>query len=377
MAAAAAAAAAQDKVRLGVVGCGVIANNQYLPGIRQIAEKAELVAVCDQQGTLAEQAARRFGAREVYTDYEQMLTRAEIDAVVVLTHIQGHAPNVLAALQAGKHVYTEKTLATTVEDADRLIAEAERRDLLLACAPPVVLSPVNRKVKDMIARGAIGRVNFVRARHSHGGPANFLHWTADPTWFYKPGAGPILDLGVYAFHTLTGILGPAKRVTAFLGIAIPQRVVRSGPVRGKVIDVEAEDNGLILLDFGNSTFAVVDGTYCVKAAKGPRLEFYGATGTINVNDRGAAAPIEYYAENEALNVGGWMDVQPDPVPGRSSTAPQPAWSLSSGVEHLVDCLREGTRPEITAQHARHCLELMLKAMDASRTGVAQELTTTF
>jgi hypothetical protein len=51
-------------------------------------------------------------------------------------------------------------------------------------------------------------------------PASFLHWTADPTWFYKPGAGPILDLGVYAFHTLTGILSPAKRVTAFHGLEI-------------------------------------------------------------------------------------------------------------------------------------------------------------
>jgi predicted dehydrogenase len=356
-----------DKVRVGVVGAGVIANNTYLPGIVEMGEKVELAAVCDAQRPLAERAAAKFGAREIYDDYEQMLTRAPIDAVVVLTNIQSHAPNVLAALQAGKHVYTEKTMATTVEDANRLIAEAERRNLLLACAPPVMLSAANQKVKDLIGRGAIGRVNFVRARHSHGGPASFRHWTGDPTWFYKEGAGPLLDLGVYAFHTITGILGPAKRVTSFLGIAMPERVVRGGPVKGKTIQVEAEDNGLILLDFGNATFAVVDGTYCVRAAKGPRMEFYGSEGTLNVNDRGADVPLELYREDEKLEVSGWLPIQTGG--GR--------WSLASGVEHLADCLREGKKPVISAEHARHCLDIMLAAMRASRTGQAQELSTTF
>ena len=363
--------AEQERVRVGVVGCGVIANSTYLPGITSFKDTVELVAVCDAQRPLAEAAAKKFGAREVYDDYDSMLTRAPIDAVVVLTNIQAHAPNVLAALQAGKHVYTEKTMATTVEDADKLIAEAARRNLLLACAPPVMLSAGNQKVKDLISRGAIGRVNFVRARHSHGGPANFRHWTADPTWFYKPGAGPILDLGVYAFHTITGILGPAKRVTAFTGIAMPERPVRSGPVKGKTIQVETDDNGLILLDFGNATFAVIDGTYCVQAAKGPRMEFYGSQGTINVNDRGAEAPLELYREDESLDVSGWMPVQLGD--GRGA----PSWSLASGVEHLAQCILQGKQPVISAQHARHCLEVMLKAMEASRTGQAQEITSTF
>ncbi|HEX2035345.1 MAG TPA: Gfo/Idh/MocA family oxidoreductase [Chloroflexota bacterium] len=358
-----------DKVRIGVVGCGVIANNTYLPGITGMAEKAELVAVCDVQGALAERAAQRFGARETYTDYERMLTQAPVDAVVVLTNIQSHAANVLAALQAGKHVYTEKTMATNLPDADRCIAEAEERNLLLACAPPVMLSAVNQRVKGLIAQGAIGRVNFVRARHSHGGPANSRNWGGDPTWFYKAGAGPILDLGVYAFHELTGILGPVKRVTSFAGIAMPERPIRSGPAQGKTIQVEVEDNALTLLDFGNSTFAVVDSTYCVQAAKGPRTEFYGSSGTININERrGEQPPIELYREDETLDLRGWMPV---PIEGARG------WSLASGVEHLADCIREGRKPVISATHARHCLEVMLKSMEAARTGVAQEVSTTF
>jgi predicted dehydrogenase len=358
-----------DKVRVGVVGCGVIANNTYLPGIAGMSEKVELVAVCDVQRPLAQRAAEKYGAREVYDEYEQLLTRAPIDAVVVLTNIQSHAPNVLAALQAGKHVYTEKTMATTLEDANRCIAEAERRNLLLACAPPVMLSAVNQRIKALIARGAIGRVNFVRARHSHGGPAASRNWTADPTWFYKPGAGPILDLGVYAFHELTGVLGPVKRVTSFAGIAMPERPIRSGPAQGKTIQVEVEDNALTLLDFGNATFAVVDSTYCVPAAKGPRTEYYGSEGTLNVNDRrGPQPPIELYREDEQLDVRGWLPIE---MPSAAR------WSLASGVEHLTDCIREGRRPVISAEHARHCLDVMLASMAAARTGVAQEVSTTF
>jgi predicted dehydrogenase len=358
-----------DKVRVGVVGCGVIANQTYLPGIVGFAAAAELVAVCDAQRELAERAAQRFGAREVYGDYAEMLTRAPIDAVVVLTNIQSHAANVLAGLQAGKHVYTEKTMATSLEEADRCIAEAARRNLLLTCAPPVMLNATNQRVKDLLARGAIGRVNFVRARHSHGGPAASRNWTADPTWFYKPGAGPILDLGVYAFHELTGILGPVRRVTAMAGIAMPVRPIRSGPAKGGTIQVETNDNALTLLDFGDATFAVVDSTYCVPAAKGPRTEYYGSEGTLNVNDRWSSEPpLELYRDDERLDVRGWLPIQ---MEGASR------WSLASGVGHLVDCIREGRRPIISAEHARHCLEVMLMSMEAARTGATQEVRSTF
>jgi predicted dehydrogenase len=120
---------------------------------------------------------------------------------------------------------------------------------------------------------------------------------------------------------------------------------------------------------GNATFAVVDSTYCVQAATGPRTAFHGSAGTLILNERGAEAPIELYREDERLDIRGWLPVQVEG--GRIG------WFLASGVEHLADCIREGRRLLISAEHARHCLELMLKAMEAARTGMAQELTTTF
>ena len=96
-----------------------------------------------------------------------------------------------------------------------------------------------------IKRGDIGQVLLARANYGHAGPS----WGP---WFYQHGGGALFDLGVYNVTSLTGFIGPVKRVTAMTGVAIPERVVD-----GQMIEVEAEDNAHVLLDFGNSVFAVV------------------------------------------------------------------------------------------------------------------------
>lgn len=357
------------KIGVGVLGCGVIANSTYLPAISKM-EKANLVAVCDLVAERAQSAAARFGVPKVYTDMDKFLADPEIELVVNLTHIQAHFETNLAALQAGKHVYTEKTMTVTVEEATLLIEEAKKRGLKLGAAAATMLSPVNIKVKSLIQSGAIGRVCYVTGRHSHFGAADFEPWSTDPTWFFKPGAGPILDMGVYGLHSYTGILGPVKRVACMSGISVPKRTVRSGPVAGKVIDVEIDDNSQILMDFGNNTFGFLDATYCAKAAKGPRMTFYGDEGVIIVNDYGDPHPISLYRdERSRFGYAGWTEID---LP-RGAT-----WGLPMGVEHLIECILDPTKPIITsAEHARHVIELMNKCYVAAREGRTIELETTF
>ncbi|MBN1246251.1 MAG: Gfo/Idh/MocA family oxidoreductase [Anaerolineae bacterium] len=357
-----------ERVKIGVVGCGVIANSVYLRGIKQMPE-VEMVAVCDLIEERARAASEDYSVPAFYTDLATMLAESDIDMVVNLTNIQAHFETNLLALQAGKHVYTEKTMTTTVVEATRLIEEAREQQVLLGAAAATMLSAANQKVGQLIRAGAIGKVCFVVAHHSHGGAASFEGWTTDPTWFYKPGAGPMLDLGVYDLHTLTGLLGPAKTVTAVSGISIPKRTVRSGPAKDKVIDVEVDDNTLLLLDFGDATFAFLDATYCVRDRRGPRMEFYGSEGTINVNDRGAVAPLSVYRDDRELGLDGWMDLEM-----RSA----PRWSLVSGVEHLADCIRNPGCPVITTgEHARHVIEIINQGYVAAHEGRTMVLETTF
>jgi predicted dehydrogenase len=177
-------------------------------------------------------------------------------------------------------------------------------------------------------------------------------------------------MGVYAVHTLTGLLGPAKRITAMSGISVPERLVRSGPAKGKVIQVEEDDNTQILLDFGDATFGIIDATFCVHATKGPRAEFYGSLGVLNINDRGVDPQVELYVVDREHDVKGWVAPELDIPRGVR-------WSLANGVEHLAECILKDKDPVISGEHARHALEIMTKARVAARQGRTLDLVTSF
>lgn len=358
-----------DKIKVGVLGCGVIANSTYLPGIGKMP-KAELIAVCDIVGDRAPQAAAKFNVPKAYTDMDKFLADPEIQLVVNLTQIQAHFETNMAILQAGKHLYSEKTMTVTHQEATTVIEEAKKRGLKLGAAAATMLSPANVMVKNLIQSGAIGRLCYVTGRHSHFGAANFDGWTTDPTWFFKPGAGPMLDMGVYGLHSYTGIVGPVKKVACMSGISVPVRTVRSGPVAGKQIDVEIDDNSQILMDFGNATFGFLEATYCQKAAKGPRMSFFGDEGVITVNDYGDPHPISLFRdERNKYGYQGWTELD---LP-RGAT-----WGLPAGVEHLIECILDPSKPIVTSgEHARHVIELINKSYQAAREGRTLELETTF
>lgn len=358
-----------DKIKVGVLGCGVIAESSYLPGIHGM-ENAELIAVCDLVPERAAGAASRWDVPQVYTDLDKFLADGDIQLVVNLTEIQAHYRTNMAILQAGKHVYTEKTMTVTAEEATQVINEAKMRGLKLGAAAATMLSSVNIKAKELIQSGAIGRLCYVTGRHSHFGAADFDGWTTDPTWFFKPGAGPMLDLGVYGLHTYTGIVGPVKKVACMSGISVPVRTVRSGPVAGKAIDVEIDDNSQILMDFGNATFGFLEATYCQKAARGPRTSFFGDEGVLTINDRGDAEPISLYRdERDSGGYRGWDQVElPD----------GPMWNLPAGVQHLIDCILDPSKTLVTTgEHARHVIELINKSYQAAREGRTLDMETTF
>lgn len=231
------------------MGVGNVAEKAYLGGVLKIPQ-VRLVAVCDVVEDQAKRMQEMFDVPECYSDIDDMLGTSDIEAVVVLSSIPTHAQSSLAAIRAGAHVHSEKPMATTMEDADGLIEEAARAGVKLVCAPPTILNPQVEVIRELIEGGAIGRVCYVRAHTSHQGPGRRFRRTTDMTWFYKPDRGPLFDLGVYAIHELAYTLGPARRVAALARTSIPQITVRSGPVKGKQIDVEVDNNNLILVEEG-------------------------------------------------------------------------------------------------------------------------------
>ena len=359
-------------LRVGILGAGMIATHHYgvLPNLQPIADRIDIRAIASQHLEKAEAVARRFGIPLVFDSLEAMLDRAEIDAVVNLTPISVHGSSSARILEAGKHLVTEKPLATNMDQADAIIELATRKDLVVVCAPPNMLFPSRIETRRLIQRGSIGKVAFARVRSSHAGPAAYA-WPVDPTSIYQRGAGSLYDMGVYGITEITGILGPAKRVIAFAGIANPVRTVRGGPFDGLEIEVTADDNVILMLDFGESTFAVVDCTFNVTATKSPQIELFGTEGAISLGE----TDVEVFASSAIPGFGGW--VQPTSTDYQSRLHQLARLQRAVLIEHLVRCLANASEPVLSAAHARHVLEIMIKANESAKTTRVATLQTTF
>jgi predicted dehydrogenase len=367
---------ARPPLRIGVLGAGGIATipEGVLPNIHHIADKVTVVSIADPVPGRAAAAAERFGIPESYATLDELLAASDVDAVVNLTPIPAHAATSLQILEAGKHLVVEKPIATTLAEADAIIAAAAQRGLTALVAPPDMLYSPYRQAQRLIGADSIGKVAFARVRSSHAGPGGGADgWPFDPSWFYQDGSGPLFDMGVYGIHEITGLLGPAKRVTAFAGITDPTRVVRGGPYAGLEMPVTTPDNCLFMLDFGGSTFAVIDGTFNVHASRSPKVEVFGRKGAMAVFRTGGP-DLEVYRTDLAPGVDGWI------APNSWSAIADPRRAMLQRallVDHLADVVRGDAAPVLTAEHARHALEIMLAVFESAREGRVVELTTTF
>jgi predicted dehydrogenase len=353
-------------LKVGVIGCGGIANWAYLPTLHQPRKGFVLHAVCDSIPERAEQAKAKFGAQQSYTNYRQMLGEAGLDQVFVLTQLLQHAPIVKDCLQAGVHVYTEKPLSPTYQEAKSLLRLADRKGLLLAAAPPLMVFHEYRYLRAVVQRGAIGQVCFVRAHSSHGGPESFQSVTDTGNYYREEIATkipPIYDMAVYALTILTSILGPVRRVSAMSGTAIAER--RFDKIKGTepyTMRPKVHDNCMMLLEWDGACFGAVDGSFCMRHNKAPGIEFYGSEGTLYV-DRGSMS-LEIQSRAKGFNrPAEWHEVR---IPaGRPKSGE--GWGGVIGA-HLTECITKGRQPIFGGAHAVHVVEVMEAVFTSSQTG---------
>lgn len=368
------------KIRLGIVGAGMIATVEagFLPGLGRMRDRVEVAAITSRTRSRAEAVAQDWQIPAVFDTLDQMLAHADIDAVLNLTPIDAHYETNMKALAAGKHLVTEKPLASTLAEANDVCALAEECGLVVLCAPADMLKTEWADARRLVRDGAVGKVAFARLQSSHSGPAA-MAWPADPTWFYQKGAGPLLDMGVYGIDRITALLGPAQRVAAMSGLTAPVRRARGGPFDGLTIDVTEDDNTLLLLDFGEARFAVIDATFNVQASRTPELELFGTDGTLIVNRPGGvrdgSGPIELFRLDAAPGLSGWISPAPVDALAREDRAAR--YSRAVLVDHLADCITDGLAPVTGADRARHVLEIMLAAQTAARDARTVSLTTSF
>jgi predicted dehydrogenase len=364
------------RVGIGVVGAGSIGIRGALAhlSLEDIQDRVFLAAVCDPVPGRAAAAAGRFAVARAYEGYEDLLEDPAVDAVTLCSPIGLHYEQGLQAIERGKHVHFNKTMTTTAAEATELIDRADAAAVKLVASPGEMLRPLNRAVRGLVESGALGKISWAATGAAFGTyheeePVRQGNGI-DPSWYWrKPGGGPLYDMTVYGLHTLTGILGPAKRVAAMSGIGIEQR-----EFQGQSRECTADDNSLLLLDFGDSVFAFVHGTFAGRLTGLGAVNVYGSDGTVE-GELHNGSPLQYP---------GWEHVRPgrngDAVLLPHVTEAHAALGeafVFEDVMQLVDCVREDVTSVCDAHHARHVIEMIEAAYRSAETGRAQELETTF
>ena len=340
-------------VRVGIIGCGSV-SRVYIPLLQRLNvphPRVEITIACDVVEARRQHVREMHGIENVTTDPQKVIESPNVDAVLILTSMPEHGRLSKAALEAGKHVLVEKPMAMTLDAAAELVELARNSPGYLVCAPHVVLSPTYQSMWRHINRGDIGKVYSARGFYGWSGP-----WWGP--WFYQPGGGSMFDLGVYNVTTLTGLIGPAQRVMAMSGIAIPERVVD-----GKMMKVETDDNAQLLLDFGNTAYGVVTTGFTIQQYRNCGIEIYGSEGTIQMLGEDWAPQGYELWQNSA---GHWKVYDQ-----------RYGWPWADGARHLIECIETGTPPVVTPEHAYHVLEVMLKTAESGRTGQRYEIESTF
>jgi predicted dehydrogenase len=339
---------------VGIVGCGNV-TDLYLPGVAPF-ESIELAACTDLDADRAAALAARGGFPAVSLD--ALLADPTIEVVLVLTPPAAHAAVSRAAIAAGKHVYTEKPLATSRVDARAILDEADAAGIRIGAAPDTFLGGGLQTARALIGEGAIGEPVAASASFAHLGPEQ---WHPNPGIFYAAGGGPLLDLGPYYVTALVSLLGPVGAVSAVgrgLGSA---RRIGAGPLAGKTVTSDVPTTVFGTLAFDSGAVAGLSASFDVAGSRTPHLEIHGTGGSLSLGD-----PNRFDGEVRYRPVGAedWEDV---PLRFDGSVG------RGIGLADMIDGMRTGRPHRATGELAFHVLDVLLALQEATTSGRTEEV----
>ena len=339
-----------DTVKIAMIGVGDI-SGIYLKNITGTFNgQIELIGVCDLVRSKAEAAQEKYGIDKIYETMDEAFADPRVDIILNLTRPYEHYAVTKAALEAGKHVYSEKPLGVDMEEGLELTALAAKNSLLLGGAPDTFLGASIQTCRRLIDDGFIGKPIGARAAmvcHGH------ETWHPDPEFYYKRGGGPMLDMGPYYVTALVNLLGRVQGVTGIARKSFDTRTITSEPLRGTVIDVDVPTYYTGILDFENGATATLFATFDVYYKEQASFEVYGTDGTLFVPDPNHFGnPIKLLRpqDGEIKEIPVMYDYKEN--------------SRALGLADMARALKTGTAPRAGCKQTLHVLEI-LKAFEKS------------
>ena len=365
------------QVKIGIVGCGVIANT-YIKEIKRIYKELEIVACADTSIEKAKGIAQKYNiARGCSVD--ELLQNQEIEIVVNLTPPQFHSAINKQALLAGKHVFCEKPFAITLSEAKKTIAIAQECNLLIASAPDTFMGSSLATCRKVIDDNWLGKPLYVTANMMSAGVET---WHPSPEAFYQEGSGPLYDMGPYYFTALIALFGPIKEVAAFAGKGFESREIYAGDRVGQKIDVEVPTHYSGIIKLQNEMIVNLNMSFDIWHSTLPLFEVYGTEGTLKVPDPNMSGGRPKIYRREQL-----LDVLYDNSEltkercEKSVEIPElypdvGEYTRGYGVLDLAYAIVNKTKPRCEAKMACHVIEAIIGMIESTKTGKIYQMKTT-
>jgi predicted dehydrogenase len=340
------------KLKIGIIGCGNI-SSIYMENCPKF-EHLKLVGCADLDIQRAKAQAEKFNIPKACS-VEELLADPEIKLIINLTIPKAHASVCIQALEAGKHVYTEKPLAVTREEGRKILETAKKHNLLVGSAPDTFLGAGIQTAIQLIEQGElgvpIGASAFMICRGHE-------HWHPDPAFYYDLGGGPMFDMGPYYLTALVALLGPIKRISGSARISYPERTVLSKPKAGTKIKVSTPTHISGVIDFASGVIGNITTSFDAFGGTSlPPIEVYGSEGTLLVPDPNTfGGPVQIRKRDEMEFKG---------VPLTFGFAQN---SRGLGVADMAKAILEGGNYRANGGLAYHVLEAMHGFHDSSENG---------
>lgn len=355
---------------VGIIGCGNISTT-YLKLV-PLFKGIEIRSVADLNMAAAETRAAEFGVAA--QSVKDLLANENIQIVINLTVPAAHFKVSKQILEAGKHVYSEKPLTLSLTEARQLQALAKKKKLSVAAAPDTFLGGAHQQARKAIDDGLIGKVASGTAHIMSRG---MEHWHPNPDFFYKPGGGPILDMGPYYIANLVNLAGPVKRVAALSSTPRKQRMISSAPRKGETLKVTTPTTYHALLEFANGAMITLSASWDVLAHRHDHMEIYGTDGALFVPDPNffGGDVILAGSDSQSTALPAWD--HPFGIANHPDDAPKVANYRGAGLADMAQAiLLKKKDMRCGMDRMLHVLEIMMAIMASGQSGKFVTLKTT-
>ena len=354
-------AAAEEKIiKVAIIGCGSV-SNRYIVHL-QSSPLVKIVSLCDIKQDRAEAQNKKYNiGASTYNNINALLKGNAFDLMLTLTDMQMHGALNKIALQAGKHVWSEKPLANTYAEGKALVDFAKLKGVRIWGAPAVVTSPQFEFMSKTIQEGKLGKLASAHGQYGHTGPT----WSS---FFYEPLGGSMPDLGVYNMATLTGLLGPAKSVMAMTSIVNKEREIDE---KG-IVKVKEEDNAHILLEHDNGVISHIMCGFNYFDPFGHEAKNQTLHSIQIFGDKGNIRLIGYDWEPKSVVLDNSWTEAPQVVQTDDG-----GYQWQEGATRIAGALSKNIEPRINVLHSLHVLEIIEAARKSSKEGIKVKLVSGF